>query len=130
MPQHTILPQPAIAEPATVTIDMPLVSMEEQGVIIVHCRFEGQGAIRVWQSTFLLDRGSNHRSKLLHVENITLYPVWTFLEGSGISFTLYFEALPGSCKLFDLHEIIPQQGGFFVQGIARNNEDVYRVVIV
>ncbi len=116
--------------PLEKVVTMPVESLEEQGIVIVHCRFSGEGAIRVWQSTFLLDRGSNHRSKLLHVENITLYPVWTFIEGSsGISFTLYFEALPKSCKLFDLHEIIPQAGGFFVEGIPRNNHDVYRIVI-
>src|SRR5688572_9756955 len=89
-------------------VEMPLESVEEQGIVIVHCRYNGDGAIRIWQSTFLLDRTSNHRSKLLHVENITIYPVWTLIEGnSGLSFTLYFEALPKSCQLFDLHEIIP-----------------------
>jgi len=118
------------AEPLEKVVELPLESVEEQGTVIVHCRYNGDGAIRIWQSTFLLDRGSNHRSKLLHAENITIYPVWTLIEGfSGISFTLYFEALPKGCTLFDLHEIIPQPGGFFVEGISRNNEDVYRVRI-
>ncbi len=111
------------------TVELELPSMEEQGIVIVHCRYNGEGAIRIWQSTFLLDHSGDHRSKLLHVENVTINPVWTFIAGSGISFTLYFEGLPKSCKIFDLHEIIPQPGGFFIPGIARNDEDVYSVII-
>ena len=130
MPQIPTLSNTPVSEPLEKTVDLPLTSSEEKGIVIVHCRYHGDGAIRIWQSTFLLDRGSNHRSKLLHVENISIYPVWTLIEGhSGISFTLYFEALPKECKLFDLHEIIPQPGGFFVEGIPRNNQDVYRIVI-
>lgn len=116
-----------ITKEKAVELQLPL--MEEQGIVIVHCRFNGDGAIRIWQSTFLLDRTGDHRSKLIHVENITISPVWTFIDGEGISFTLYFEGLPKSCKVFDLHEIITQPGGFFIPGIARNNEDVYSVKI-
>ena len=112
-------------------VEVPKELVEEQGIVIVHCRYSGGGVIRVWRSTFLLDHSSNHRSKLLHVENISLYPLWTPIEGnSGLNFTLYFEALPKSCTKFDLHEIIPQPGGFFVEGIVRNELDIYRVEII
>ena len=120
-----------IPEPETKTLIVPLEYIEEQGIVIVHCRFQGGGAIRVWHSTFLIDRGSEHRSKLLHVENIALFPQWTIIsENSGIRFTLFFEALPKSCTQFDLHEIISQPGGFFIEGIKRNELDVYQVEIV
>jgi hypothetical protein len=110
-------------------VTIPLEETEEQGIVIVHCRFEGEGAIRIWRSTILLDQASNHQSRLLHAENISLYPKWTPVSAGGHSFTLYFEGLPGTCKVFDLMEVIPQDGGFFIQGIVRNEADVYRVEI-
>ncbi|HMT28314.1 MAG TPA: hypothetical protein PKD91_03435 [Bacteroidia bacterium] len=124
---HNILPE---QETANKVVDMPLPDTEEQGVIIVHCHFSGEGAIRIWRSTFLIDKNNSHRSKLLHVENISLAPHWTFIDNTnGYTFTLYFEGLPKTCKIFDLHEIIPQPGGFFIPSIPRNEEDVYRVEI-
>jgi len=110
-------------------IEVPLEKIEEQGIVVVHCRFDGDGAVRIWRSTFLIDSSSNHRSRLLHAENISLYPNWTLVSGSGHTFTLFFEALPGSCKVFDLKEIIPQDGGFHVKRILRNETDIYRVMI-
>ena len=120
----------AVPETVEQTVEFPKELVEEQGIVIVHCRYSGGGLIRVWRSTFLVDHDSNHRSKLLHAENISLYPVWTQIDGnSGLNFTLYFEALPKSCTKFDLHEIITQSGGFFVEGIVRNEIDIYRVEI-
>jgi len=95
----------------------------------VHCRYDGEGAVRIWRSTFLTDRNSNHRSRLLHAENITMYPHWTPVYSGGHTFTLYFEALPGTCTVFDLKEVIPQDGGFYISSINRNEMDVYRVEI-
>lgn len=127
-------PQPIIpasdVEVLEKVIEVPLTEVEEKGIVIVHCRFEGEGALRIWRSTFLVDSNSNHRSKLLHAENIALAPQWLLISGtSGHSFTLYFEALPKSCTVFNLHEIIPQPDGFLITGIARNNIDVYRLNI-
>jgi hypothetical protein len=59
-----------------------------------------------------------------------MYPHWTHVANGSHTFTLFFEALPGSCTVFDLMEVIPQEGGFLVQGIVRNETDVYRVEIV
>ncbi|MBL0339811.1 MAG: hypothetical protein IPP71_02185 [Bacteroidetes bacterium] len=110
---------------------VPLHEVEEKGIVIVHCHYEGEGAVRIWRSTFLIDQSGAHRSRLLHVENVSLAPQWT-LVGQGVEhhFTLYFEGLPKSCKVFDLHEIIPQPGGFFIADIVRNQEDVYRIEIL
>ena len=106
----------------------------EERQVTVHCTFNcPQGEpqlIRVWSSTFLVDKASSHRSSLLHADNITLYPNWTpVFGGSTYVFTLLFSALPSSCKSFDLFEEIPQSGGFFVPNIKRNELDVYRIVI-
>jgi len=112
-------------------VELPLTEAEEKGIVIVHCSFAGEGAIRIWKSTFLVDRLSNCKSKLLHTENISMAPQWTLIDSSKTyNFTLYFEGLKKSCKVFDLQEIIPQPGGFFIPAIIRNQEDVYRVQIV
>ena len=111
-------------------LEVPLHDVEEKGVVIVHCHYSGGGAVRVWRSTFLIDATGNHRSRLLHVENVSMAPQWTLVnDNSEHIFTLFFEGLPKSCKVFDLHEIIPQPGGFYLPGIKRNEEDVYRVEI-
>ncbi len=112
-------------------VEVPLHDVEEKGIVIVHCNFIGEGAIRIWRSTYLVDRLNNCKSKLLHVENISMAPQWTLVDpAKGINFTLYFEGLKKSCRVFDLQEIIPQPGGFFIPSIVRNQEDVYRVGIV
>jgi len=56
--------------------------------------------------------------------------MWRFLEpGQHITFTLLFAGLPRDCVLFDLVEVIPEDGGFKVPSILRNGMDVYRVEI-
>ncbi|MBC7863257.1 MAG: hypothetical protein IAF38_09805 [Bacteroidia bacterium] len=103
----------------------------EEGQVIVHCLFppnEDDFFIRVWQTTFLIDRTSSHKSGLLHAEAITLFPDWTHVPAQTAKrFTLIFSRLPSSCKVFDLVEEIPQSGGFFVNGIVRSSTDVYEV---
>lgn len=86
--------------------------------------------IRIWKTTFLVDKSSSHRSKLVHAENISYAPQWTVIpENKLFQFLLIFEALPKGCELFDLLEDIPQPGGFFVDSIMRNKKDVYHVYI-
>ncbi len=106
-------------------------NVKEESQVIVHCKFtatEDTSLIRIWNSTFLFPKGSNRRSKLVHTENITLYPVWTPVEkGHTLNFTLIFTALPKNCDFFDLVEEIPQSGGFSVTNIKRNKSDVYTV---
>lgn len=108
--------------------------IEEERQVIVHCCYPAQptfgNLIRIWKSTFLLDNQSGHQSRLLHTENITLFPDWTLVTPyQDFWFTLIFSRLPKGCNSFDLKEIIPEEDGFFVQGIKRNSTDVYRVKI-
>lgn len=107
------------------------IQAEEQGQMVVHVfcppapDFYG---IRVWRTTFLLARGTDMRSRLIHAENITMAPEWTEIAPhEPYSFTLFFERLPSDVKVFDLAEIIPQPGGFFYANIVRNQSDVYNI---
>ena len=95
----------------------------EERQTIVHCTCGDVYAYRVWPSTFLIERGSGRRAKLLTAFNISFAPQWTLNDGRG--FTLICEGLSKGCTAFDLKEIIPQEGGFEVAGILRNKSDVY-----
>ena len=104
---------------------------QEERQTIVHClvRSPFGTLVRIWKSTFLIDRQSGKRYKLLTALNISFYPVWTRAEPGLYEFTLLFEGLDKSCLFFDLAEIIPQAGGFFVPAIERNTTDVYTVEV-
>ncbi len=98
--------------------------------VVVHftCEPFYADAMRVWRTTYLLDLDSAHRSELIDKKNITYAPNWTFVQyGASHRFTLYFAPLPKRVIQFDLREIIPQPGGWHIQGIRRNREDVYQV---
>lgn len=99
--------------------------------VYVHCNFRNQWRgmlIRIWNSTYLIDKVSGAKSRLVHAENITIAPTWTMVpDKRNYSFLLVFEALPQSCKVFELLEDIPQAGGFHAGGILRNPSDVYHV---
>lgn len=118
---------PEVAEKEALKIDA---SVEEERQVIVHCfiHMPQGGGVRVWKSTYLCDKHSGHRSKLVNVFGISLAPVWTLVEiGQTVHFILTFERLPSTCVMFDLIEDIPEDGGFFVGNIVRNREDVYKV---
>ena len=93
--------------------------------VIVHCQMRIGGPARMWPSTYLLQEDGT-RKPLLHAWNISSYPEWRYLKSGGV-FTLLFEGLDDSCRMFDLLEDIPEPGGFEVFGIRRNKEDVYRL---
>lgn len=110
----------------------PKVELEKQ--VIVHCCFPGtmfsDMLIRIWSSTFLIDESLQHKSTLIHHENISLFPYWTEVPPmKDYWFTLVFSGLPKECKTFDLKEEIPEEGGFWVKKIKRNITDVYKVKI-
>lgn len=131
----------------TITKDIPAIKPEVDADVLasidpnaltdsyvyVHCHYHNpydEMFIRIWRSTFLIDRVSGTRAKLVHAENISYAPVWTYIPGKQLyTFLLIFSALPKDCKVFDLMEDIPQAGGFFVSGISRNEQDVYHVTI-
>jgi len=100
----------------------------EEGQTIVHCVCAQDAAYRIWPSTYLIEYGSNKKAKLITAFNISFYPYWT-LKNKGQQFTLLFEGLSKDCAVFDLIEQIPQEGGFEVKSIVRNQTDVYTVNI-
>ncbi|MBQ0151806.1 MAG: hypothetical protein KBS61_02785 [Chryseobacterium sp.] len=108
--------------------------IEEEKQVIVHCCFPASpflgNLIRIWNSTVLIDNNSSHQSKLIHSENISIYPQWTpvpFMK--DFWFTLVFTELPRDCTSFDFKEVIPEEGGFYVKSIKRNSSDIYRIKI-
>ncbi len=92
---------------------------------IVHCSLVDISHIRIWPTTFLIQQDGT-RKKLLQAYNISEFPQWKFIFGEH-TFTLVFEGLDRSCKLFDLLEDIPEAGAFYVKDIVRNKTDVYHV---
>lgn len=130
---------PIIKEPQTKPIvETEVMTSIDPGVledshVYVHCYYKNnldEMLIRVWLSTFLIDKVSGSRSELIHAENISYAPQWTIPGKKTFSFLLIFSALPKDCKVFDMLEDIPQSGGFFVSGIKRNELDVYHVDIL
>jgi len=132
---------PIIQEPpvkAKPFVDMDVLSsihpeLLEDAYMYVHCHFENTGddmLIRIWKTTFLIDRASALRAELIHAENITYAPIWTLVpDRHHFNFLLIFSRLPKSCTYFDLVEEIAQEGGFFVKDILRNESDVYHVTL-
>ena len=122
--------KPEVGSEVLASIDPSTV---EDSFVYVHCYFENQSddmLIRIWRSTYLIDRASGSRSELVHAENISYAPMWTMIPKKGtFSFLLIFSALPKDCLVFDLVEDIPQAGGFYIQGVKRNELDVYHVDI-
>lgn len=105
---------------------------QEEKQVIVHCHFTCTHPygmyIRVWPSTYLIAKDILHRSELVHAENIPFAPDWINVPpGTTTQFTLIFTGLPKDCQRFDMVEMIPQEGGFFVADIERNEMDVYEV---
>lgn len=121
--------EPEIAEKEAVKAG---VLAEEERLVIVHCfmYFPQGGRLRIWKSTYLIDKYSGHRSRLVNVFGVSIAPVWMLVDaGQSVHFTLTFERLPSSCVFFDLVEEIPEHGGFYVGNIVRNKADVYKIRI-
>ena len=108
-----------------------LSKVDEEGQVIVNCKIAAtffDNVARIWETTFLIERKSNHRSLLIYIEGITKYPVWTEIPvRTTLYFRLIFSALPKSCKVFDFLEQIPEPGGFNISNIKRTRTDVYHV---
>ncbi len=104
-------------------------AIKPHGQVVVHIVFPPQlemYVIRIWRSTYLISRNTNHRSRLLHVENISIAPIWTeVLSKQAYTFTLIFEGFPADVELFDLAEEIPEPDGFHYTNLVRNEQDVY-----
>ena len=99
---------------------------EDEGQVTIHMRTRVGGGVRIWPSIKLRCRTTGTESKFLHAVGLAPFPNWTRVEPGG-AYTLLFEALPSSCRAFDVIEDIPQLGGLVVEDIARNSKDVYRL---
>ena len=99
---------------------------EDEGQVTIHMRTRWGGGVRIWPSIKLRCRTTGTESKFIHAVGLSPFPTWTRVEPGG-AYTLLFEALPSSCRAFDLIEDIPQPGGLIVEDIARNGKDVYRL---
>lgn len=123
MPLPTVQPAPTVQPVAAV---QPEQKPEVPIVVHVRCAPFYSSMIRVWQSTFLLDCDSAFTSELVGFEKISLYPDWYRIPlGQPHVFTLFFQPMPRSVKVFDLSEIIPEPLGWHFPRISRNKEDVY-----
>ncbi len=112
----------------TATLAAESVAVEAQVVVHVSIWSSEPVNLRIWGSTYLFDQHSNHHSKLVHFENISLAPTWTPVHAAKpYKFTLLFEGLPKSCIQFDLIEIALGEGCFEFKNITRNQSDVYYV---
>jgi hypothetical protein len=104
--------------------------LKEEKQVTVHCTFNlgYECRIRLWRSTYLIDSRSAHRSSLLHVIGIPVFPdAWIRISGVH-TFTLFFSGLPKDCNVFDLQEFATTDfGSFTASGIVRNSCDVYSV---
>ncbi len=104
---------------------------EEAGQVVLHILYNTPMHtfmnIRIWPTTYLFDKHSSHRSDLVHVENICLYPNWMpCFPGEKFHFTLIFSGLPKSCTVFDFIEVCDNEAGAFEErGLQRNATDVY-----
>jgi hypothetical protein len=129
---ETIITKPDVSIDTDTLLQLKTITQEESQVI-VHCSYTSQGfmdLIRIWPTTYLIDQGSDHKSELVHAENVSLAPIWTRLEyGETRVFTLIFSGLPKSCTVFDFIESVPEPNGFEIRNIKRNASDVYFVEV-
>ena len=105
LPSATTVEPPPVKSKPEVELDVLLAiqSMyDEDAFIYVHCYFKNQWTdmlIRIWKTTFLIDRNSSSRAKLVHAENISYAPQWTLIaDGKTHHFLLIFTSLPKECK--------------------------------
>ncbi len=105
--------------------------VHEQGQVVLHFILYNlsthESAIRIWPTSYLYDNQSSHVSDLMHVENITMFPVWQTIPPLSTSyFTLIFSGLPRACSSFDFVEDCKgSPGAWSLKGISRNESDVY-----
>lgn len=129
----TIIKNPAIEISEEIKHKL-LTETDEIGQVILHVIYRAPGnfifaLIRIWPTTYLYDHHSDHRSELIHAENISYYPDWhQCIPGVDNYFTLVFSGLPSSCVMFDFIENCNgSSGAFEVHNLMRNKTDVYYI---
>jgi hypothetical protein len=123
-------------------VDSSILASYEAGLstesqTIIHCKikayeiFQQGGWANISPNTYLLNRESNERLKLIYTENIPLAPHRHFFRHPKdcLHFTLLFKKIPETWKTFCLYEETALGDGFFVSEIAKNKSGVYRISI-
>ena len=125
-----VITQPKI-EISPDLLDQLLTQTEEVGQVILHFLYLNISPhptkVRIWPTSYLLDQGSDHRSEIVHAENISWFPQWKDIAPfTQDYFSLIFTGLPKSCDRFDFEEHCTNEAGaFIVRDIIRNEQDVY-----
>lgn len=87
-------------------------TLEDQHVY-VHCYYKNElpeMLIRVWRSTFLIDKVAGSRSELIHAENISFAPQWTIIKGRRVfRFLLIFQRCLKIARCLILWKIFPNR---------------------
>jgi hypothetical protein len=108
--------------------------LSPEGQVTIHISHRSRrevSLLRVWKTIFLFDNNSEHKSKLLHFYNISLYPEWTAIKyGETRNFTLIFSALPKTCTHFNMVEQIPEEGAWVCNNIPRTQDDIYYLILL
>ena len=115
----------------TVKVQFAVQPVEERQTI-VHCTHFSRAyhSISACPGTFLVDKLSGKRYKLLTAVNIASFPNRTSISRDGYyDFTFIFEGLDKDCLVFDLIEISSDTHPFEAFDIVRNKTDVYCVTV-
>lgn len=103
---------------------------KEQRMVVVHCSytFEEEMSFCLSDVVILYDHGSSHKSQLLYKEGIDVPGGEKYmLKGQKVKFTLYFEPLPETCKVFNLSEWTNYRQPLAALEIHRRLKDEYSV---
>tara|TARA_B110000037_G_scaffold186603_1_gene216674 strand:- start:522 stop:908 length:387 start_codon:yes stop_codon:yes gene_type:complete len=104
-------------------------ALTKEKQVVIHFTFKCQPgmAFRIWKTTYLITE-KGKKIPLVFWSGISLYPEWTRLYHVGkYQFALIFNGLPNECRVFSLVEEINEPGGFLVNNLIRNEEDVYHI---
>ena len=110
-------------------------SVESQ--TIIHCKIKAYefvpngGWANISPNTYLINRQSNDRLKLIYAENIPYAPHRYFFRNSNdcLNFTLLFQKIPETWQTFCLYEETNLGDGFFVAEVPKNKSGVYQIRI-
>ena len=107
------------------------VEWNKEKQVVVHFAFKcyPYDALRIWETTYLKTE-DGAKIPLIFWSGISLYPNWTRPKYVGkYEFTLIFSGLPKDCQVFSLIEEIDEPGGFLINDMIRNEDDVYRIIL-
>ncbi len=102
---------------------------------IIHCKIKAYviapygGWANISPNTYLINRQSNERLKLIYSENIPYAPHRHFFRNTHdcLIFTLVFQKIPETWTSFCLYEEADFGDGFYVGEVPKNKSGVYRI---